>query len=156
MCTNTTVCADGKTRLQRRSGRGTRLIAISACLAYKRGSCGVADPHLESENNQRNYIPRDTRIAPATPGDRAARRAEQRLGADTSAVLHLISLTADVQGRIMDISHGGCHTRTDRRFPVGVFRRVEIEFRIEGCHFASEASYRPSMTHSMWAYAFLI
>jgi hypothetical protein len=41
-------------------------------------------------------------------------------------------MAVDVPGSVLDISSGGCHIRTDRRFPVGIFRRVETEFCIEG------------------------
>lgn len=52
-----------------------------------------------------------------------------------------------MQGRILDVSLGGCHIRTDSRFPVGIFRRVEVEFRIEGLPFrlagVTQAIYDP-------------
>ena len=51
---------------------------------------------------------------------------------DSRAVIRLINLASDVHGRIVDISLGGCHIRTNRCFPVGVFRRVEVEFCIDG------------------------
>jgi hypothetical protein len=63
------------------------------------------------------------------------RRVEPRRPVDTSAVIHLINLAADVHGKIIDISLGGCHIRTDRRFPVGIFRRVEVKFSIDGLPF---------------------
>lgn len=44
-------------------------------------------------------------------------------------------MAADVNGKNIDISLGGCHIRTDRRFPVGIFRRVEVEFSIDGLPF---------------------
>ena len=66
---------------------------------------------------------------------RTPSRIEPRIGVDGSIVLHLIDLAARFHGRIVDISPGGCHIRTDTRFPVGIFRRVEIEFRIEGLPF---------------------
>jgi len=72
---------------------------------------------------------------PRCVGARRRGPIEPRLDVDTSAVIHLISLAADVQGRIVDISTGGCRIRTERRFPVGIFRRVEVEFRIEGLPF---------------------
>jgi c-di-GMP-binding flagellar brake protein YcgR len=66
---------------------------------------------------------------------------------DTSVVLHLIDLAADVQGRIVDVSLGGCRIRVERRFPVGIFRRVEIEFRVDGLPFrlggVTQAVYDP-------------
>lgn len=66
---------------------------------------------------------------------------------DTGAVIHLIGLAADVGGNIVDISNGGCRIRTDRPFPVGIFRRVEVEFRIDGLPFrlggVTQAIYDP-------------
>jgi hypothetical protein len=78
---------------------------------------------------------------------RMRRRFEPRHDIETSAVVRLINLAADVNGRILDLSPGGCRIRTDRRFPVGVFRRVEVEFRIEGLPFrlggVTQAIYDP-------------
>jgi hypothetical protein len=66
---------------------------------------------------------------------------------DSRVVIRLIDLAADVHGRIIDISLGGCRIHTDRPFPVGVFRRVEVEFRIEGLPFrfagVTQAIYDP-------------
>ena len=60
---------------------------------------------------------------------------EIRQKVDTAAVIGLIDLAANVKGRMLDVSMGGCRICTDRRFPVGIFRRVETEFRIEGLPF---------------------
>ncbi|MGB8262020.1 MAG: PilZ domain-containing protein, partial [Terracidiphilus sp.] len=38
-------------------------------------------------------------------------------------------------GRILDLSMSGCRIRTDERFPVGIYTRIEIEFRLEGLPF---------------------
>jgi hypothetical protein len=62
-------------------------------------------------------------------------RAQPRHTVDTSAVIYLINLAAVVHGRIVDLSLGGCCIRTDERFTVGIFRRVETEFRLEGLPF---------------------
>ncbi len=78
---------------------------------------------------------------------RKLRRREPRHEVETNAVIRLINLAVDVQGRILDVSNGGCHIRTERRFPVGVFRRVEVEFRIDGLPFrlggVTQAIYDP-------------
>jgi len=66
---------------------------------------------------------------------RIRRRIEPRHDVDTEAVIRLVNLGADVHGRILDISMGGCRICTDVRFPLGIFRRVETEFRIEGLPF---------------------
>ena len=72
---------------------------------------------------------------------------EPRHDVDTGAVIRLVTLSADVPGRILDISTGGCRIRTERRFPVGIFRRVETEFRIDGLPFrlagVTQAIYDP-------------
>ena len=84
---------------------------------------------------QRLDSSREISTEPVTPAVRTERRFEPRHEVETSAVIRLINLAADVHGRILDLSLGGCHIRTERRFPVGIFRRVEVEFRIEGLPF---------------------
>lgn len=107
----------------------------------------MADDHRESDNHQSSLLPRVIPPETPQPAARNTRCFERRLRVDTRAVVHLIDLAADVQGRILDISLGGCHIRTDRRFPVGIFRRVEIEFRIENLPFrlggVTQALYDP-------------
>jgi hypothetical protein len=77
----------------------------------------------------------------------ANRRKEPRHDVDTSAVIRLIDMGATVEGRILAVSMGGCRIQTKRRFPVGVFRRVETEFRIDGLPFrlpgVTQAIYDP-------------
>lgn len=73
--------------------------------------------------------------SPGPHNARARHRTEPRQEVDTSAVIRLVNIAADVHGRILDISTGSCHIRTERPFPVGIFRRVETEFRIEGLPF---------------------
>ncbi len=86
-------------------------------------------------------------ISKESPAVRKLRRREPRHEVETNAVIRLINLAVDVQGRILDVSNGGCHIRTERRFPVGVFRRVEVEFRIDGLPFrlggVTQAIYDP-------------
>ena len=88
-----------------------------------------------------------SRETPTGSTARMSRRFEPRHDVETTAVIRLVNLAADVQGRILDLSPGGCHIRTDRRFPVGIFRRVEVEFRIEGLPFrlggVTQAIYDP-------------
>jgi hypothetical protein len=71
---------------------------------------------------------------PAKKGKRE-RRTQSRHEVDTSAVIHLINVGSRLTGRILDLSVGGCHIRTDDRFPVGIYIRVETEFRLEGLPF---------------------
>ena len=63
------------------------------------------------------------------------RRTQSREGVDTSAVIHLINVASRLTGRILDLSVGGCRIRTDDRFPVGIYTRVETEFHLEGLPF---------------------
>ncbi len=73
--------------------------------------------------------------ADASPAAHPERRKEPRHPVDTNAVIYLIDLAAKVQGRILDVSLSGCCIHTHQRFPLGIFRRVETEFCIEGLPF---------------------
>jgi c-di-GMP-binding flagellar brake protein YcgR len=63
---------------------------------------------------------------------RRERRTESRCAVDTSAVIHLVKIASRLAGQILDLSLGGCRIRTAERFPVGIYTRVEIEFRLQG------------------------
>jgi len=63
------------------------------------------------------------------------RRQQARHSVDTTASIYFIDVAARATGRILDVSMGGCRIRTDARFPVGIYRRVETEFRIDGLPF---------------------
>lgn len=66
----------------------------------------------------------------------ADRRQEIREAVDTSAVLHLIDLAVRMDCHILDISPGGCRIHTTQLFHLGIFRRIEIDFRLEGLPFS--------------------
>jgi len=63
------------------------------------------------------------------------RRAQSRHEVDTSAIILLIKIGSQISGRILDLSLGGCRIRTGERFPVGIYTRVETEFRLQGLPF---------------------
>jgi len=63
------------------------------------------------------------------------RRAQSRYEVDTSAAIYLINVGSKLSGRILDLSLGGCRIRTMEHFPVGIYTRVETEFRLEGLPF---------------------
>ncbi len=63
------------------------------------------------------------------------RRQYPRLPVDTHGTLLLVEVGARLPGRILNISFGGCLILTDNRFPTGVFRRVEVEFTLQGIPF---------------------
>lgn len=63
------------------------------------------------------------------------RRVQARHPVDTSAIDFLVKIGLRLQGRIIDLSLGGCRIRTDERFPVGIYTRAETEFRLQGLPF---------------------
>jgi hypothetical protein len=63
------------------------------------------------------------------------RRAQSRVAIDTSADILLINIGCHVAGRIQDLSVGGCRIHVNERFPVGIYTRVETEFRLQGLPF---------------------
>jgi hypothetical protein len=88
----------------------------------------------------------DGQAGHATP-TQLKRRKEPRHPVDTGAEIRLIDFGAKVEGRIVDLSMGGCRIRTNLPFPLGVFRRVETQFRIDGLPFrlagVTQAIYDP-------------
>ena len=69
------------------------------------------------------------------PASKRERRQEVRHTVDTRAMVFLIDVRAQISGRILDVSMSGCRIRTDERFPVGIYRRVETEFKVDGLPF---------------------
>jgi hypothetical protein len=63
------------------------------------------------------------------------RRIEVRHSVDTTATVHLVKGGSKLSGHILDLSMNGCWIRSDEPFPVGVYTRVEAEFRLEGLPF---------------------
>lgn len=72
---------------------------------------------------------------PAPAPVKQERRAQLRREVDTSVTIFLIKGGSTLTGRIIDLSPSGCRIRTDKRFPVGIYTRVETEFRFEGLPF---------------------
>lgn len=63
------------------------------------------------------------------------RRQQSRHEVDTTATILLVNVGSTLRGRILDLSLTGCRIRTDERFPVGIYTRVEAEFRYQGLPF---------------------
>jgi hypothetical protein len=78
--------------------------------------------------------PADEQNRTARPVGRE-RREQARHTVDTRATVFLIDVRAQISGRIVDLSMCGCRIRTDERFPVGIYRRVETEFKLDGMPF---------------------
>ena len=54
---------------------------------------------------------------------------------DNTADIHFIRGGSAMNGRIQDLSPSGCSIHTPERFPVGIYTRVEVEFRLYGLPF---------------------
>ncbi len=63
------------------------------------------------------------------------RRKESRHSVDGTAALTLLDTAIRLRGRILDLSMSGCQFRTDDCFPMGIYRRAEIEFQLDGLPF---------------------
>ncbi|MGB8028583.1 MAG: PilZ domain-containing protein [Terracidiphilus sp.] len=63
------------------------------------------------------------------------RRQQSRHKVDTTAKILLVNVGSTLRGRILDLSLTGCRIRTDEHFPVGIYTRVETEFRYQGLPF---------------------
>lgn len=68
-------------------------------------------------------------------GAQAERRVHERHGVNSRATVILVRSGAGVEGNIVDLSLGGCRVETDESFPLGIYTRVETEFRLEGITF---------------------
>lgn len=67
--------------------------------------------------------------------ERSERRSDPRCGVDTTAQIYLVKIRSKLIGQVLDLSLGGCRIRTTENFPVGIYTRVETEFRIQGISF---------------------
>jgi hypothetical protein len=65
----------------------------------------------------------------------AERRAHVRHEVDTSVQIFLVHLGCAVEGRVLNLSAGGCGIRTREPFLPGIYTRVETEFRLQGMPF---------------------
>jgi PilZ domain len=77
--------------------------------------------------------PEDDAIPP--PGQPAERRKEPRHNVDGRAALCLLDPAVRLRGRILDLSWNGCQFRTDDCYSIEIYRRVEIEFHLDGLPF---------------------
>jgi hypothetical protein len=79
-------------------------------------------------------LPESTPLPARKPAGRE-RRQQSRHEVDTTATILLVNVGSTLKGRILDLSITGCRIRTDEHFPVGIYTRVETEFRLEGLPF---------------------
>lgn len=95
---------------------------------------------VEQENGETASGAKQARMAePATASavqehDRERRKHSRHL-VNSSASILLIDVRSKIKGRILDVSLSGCRIRSEERFPVGIYRRVEVEFVLDGLPF---------------------
>lgn len=76
-------------------------------------------------------------VPPSRPpvSPKRERRQSERHDVDSTATVFLVDVRSNVQGRILDVSLSGCRIRSTDKFPVGIYRRVEVEFILDGLPF---------------------
>jgi c-di-GMP-binding flagellar brake protein YcgR len=102
---------------------------ISEQVAKPEISTTAEKPALVTEPSEK------THANPPAPKRPAERRSQSRHAVDTSTKLLLIKTAICMPGRILNLSMGGCRIRTDERFNVGIYVRVEAEFYLHGLPF---------------------
>lgn len=60
------------------------------------------------------------------------RRAYAREHVDAAAFIVLVKSGQRLQGRVMDLSLGGCRIHLLDPYPLGIYTRAEVEFSLEG------------------------
>ena len=60
------------------------------------------------------------------------RRVHNRHEIDSLARVLFLSIHSRVTGKVVDLSLGGCRIRAQQPIPVGAYRRVEVEFMVDG------------------------
>ncbi|MGA2890441.1 MAG: PilZ domain-containing protein [Terracidiphilus sp.] len=115
--------------------KAAALRAAGVALAKLAASEALRKPQPPAQTIPAQTIALKTPSTPPVKLSKRDRREELREEVDTTAVIHLINIASRLQGRILDLSMNGCRIRTDERFPVGIYTRVEIEFRLDGLPF---------------------
>ena len=95
----------------------------------------AAEKQSEAEPQQAALEPVGQPSAQSSRPVKRERRHQSRHEVDASAAILLINVGSLLHGRIVDLSLSGCRIRTEERFPVGIYTRVETEFRIGGLPF---------------------
>jgi hypothetical protein len=96
---------------------------------------GAVGELLEAARGAAPAVPAELGPQTAKPPARRERRGQARHEVDTVAVIYLVKTGSVLPGRIVDLSLSGCRIHTGEHFPVGIYTRVETEFRLEGLPF---------------------
>lgn len=92
----------------------------------------VAESGMPQESDAMQSTEENTTSPEPVPISKGERRVAKRHKVDSYARLTLLSLHTRQRGTIQDVSLSGCRIRVDKPLPVGVYRRVEVEFYIDG------------------------
>jgi hypothetical protein len=65
-------------------------------------------------------------------GAKSERRHSARQSLEDAAEIVFVRSGLTLPGRILDLSMSGCRIRTEKPFPLGIYTRVETDFRIDG------------------------
>jgi hypothetical protein len=94
-----------------------------------------AEAEVSSAKAAAAGVPECSSTAAQKTGKSAERRQHDRHAVDTRVNLTLVRGAITMQGCILNLSQGGCRLRTDERFQVGIYTRVEAEFYLHGLPF---------------------
>ena len=83
-------------------------------------------------NPVQNPVSDSTPPAKSGPPRRRERREHDRHEIDSIARVLFLSIHSRVTGKVLDLSLGGCRIRAQQEIPVGAYRRVEVEFMVDG------------------------
>lgn len=95
----------------------------SRCPSFKAGETQCSQPEQAPAANP----------SPLVSGKE--RRFQTRHSVNSSAAIFLVDVRCQIHGRILDVSLSGCRIRSEEKFPVGIYRRVEVEFSVDGLPF---------------------
>jgi hypothetical protein len=93
--------------------------------------------HVPAQQAEQCMIVSDIRVDQNFPPNPPPpeRRQHSRHAVDDTATILLVKVASRIEGRLIDLSLGGCRIRCAKPFPVGIYTRVEVEFRVEGLSF---------------------
>jgi c-di-GMP-binding flagellar brake protein YcgR len=109
--------------------------AIDPQVAARAVELPVETPAPDKIHSEEAEIPAEIQPPVRRSAKPRDRRGQNRYDVDTLATIFLVNAGSALRGHILDLSVSGCRIRTDERFPVGIYRRVETEFRLQGLSF---------------------
>ena len=112
------------------------LVALAAAAAEPaRSTIAISSRAAETGPSPLKESPEALNHSAKQPVRGRERRATHRCGIDTSAIIDLVKTGSQIPGQIVDLSVGGCRIKTAEKFPVGIYTRIETEFKLHGLPF---------------------